>query len=106
MIHRFRTSGQLITVTDEEMAIVWGLQRLPRPRKVQAIKYLRMTAGIGLKEAKDLCEFIVEHAYQNVDGHVCIEPNVPRVSYEGIAPEASVSKGTVTLGGLLHQKLA
>lgn len=106
MIHRFRTSGQLITVTSDEMAIVWGLHRLPNPRKVLAIKWLRNTAGIGLKEAKDLCEFIAEHAYQNVDGHVCIEPNVPRVSYEGIAPEASVSDGTVTLGALLRQKLA
>lgn len=106
MIHRFRISGQIITVTSEEMAIVWGLFRLPKPCKVQAITYLRNSACIGLKEAKDLCEYIADHAYQNSDGHVCIVQTVPRVSYKGIAPKASVSKDTVTLGDLLRQKLS
>ena len=47
-------------VTQAEYGLVHALYHLREPQKVQAIKFIRQQYGIGVKEAKDVCDAIGE----------------------------------------------
>jgi ribosomal protein L7/L12 len=47
-----------LEVTNAEYDLVYALYNLTVPQKVQAIKFIRQQYGIGLKEAKDVCDAI------------------------------------------------
>ena len=45
-------------VTQAEHDLVHALYRLREPGQVQAIKFIRAQYGLGLQEAKDVCDAI------------------------------------------------
>lgn len=45
-------------VTQAEYDLVYALYNFVEPRKVTAIKFIRQQYGIGLREAKDVCDTI------------------------------------------------
>ena len=49
-------------VTEAEYDLVYSLYHLQEPQKVHAIKFIRQQYGIGLKEAKDVCDTIAQRA--------------------------------------------
>ena len=61
--HKMQTVKYLVkyaehTVTDAEYDLVYAMFNLANPQKVLAIKFIRTQYGIGLKEAKDICDAI------------------------------------------------
>ena len=47
-------------VTQAEYDLVYAMFHFREPQKVQAIKFIRQQYGIGLKEAKVVCDAISE----------------------------------------------
>lgn len=48
-------------ITHAEFSLVWNLcnpQTRDTPRRITAIKFIREQYGLGLKEAKDLCDVV------------------------------------------------
>ena len=45
-------------VTQAEYDLVYALYNFAEPRKVSAIKFIRQQYGIGLREAKEVCDTI------------------------------------------------
>ena len=59
---RVRYAVQYATqeVTQAEYDLVHALYHLHEPQKVRAIRFIRQQYGLGLKEAKDVCDAIGE----------------------------------------------
>ena len=47
-----------LEITDAEHALINSMYRAEHPLKVTAIKFLRNQYELGLKEAKDICDYI------------------------------------------------
>lgn len=52
------TTYKVFEVTDAEIVLVKFLYNETIYGKIQAIKFMRCQYSIGLKEAKDLCDYI------------------------------------------------
>lgn len=45
-------------VTQAEAEVVYAMYHFREPQRLQAVKFIRNQYGIGLKEAKDICDAI------------------------------------------------
>ena len=52
-------------VTEAEYDLVYALYNLREPNRVQAVKFIRQQYGLGLKEAKDVCDAIAAQVRDN-----------------------------------------
>lgn len=57
---RYAVQYSMQEVTTAEYDLVYAMYHFREPQKVQAIKFIRQQYGIGLKEAKDVCDAIGE----------------------------------------------
>jgi hypothetical protein len=122
-VHRFSYGSHIIELSQATMLAVYAMLQLGRvdsdhgktTRLIDAIKLLRQLQGIGLKEAKDICEIVRDRAtYEH--GRVSIYFSKFQMKYEGETqpePKERASSmdhgnhipGTTTLGGILRQAI-
>ena len=81
MTHKFISGGVAVNLSDTDFAIAYALGQVGM--KVTAIKHIRENYNIGLKEAKDICDFLWREFTHSVTDGIKRKLEIGPVYYHG-----------------------
>lgn len=79
------TFTTVFEITDAEYELVQSLYNLPEPKKVTAVKFIKNQYNIALKQAKDICDKLVEDNKNNTEA--VSHGTIPIFGFRGDNPD-------------------